>query len=169
MKDAEFIKIIEQYQSMVFAICLQFTRDYQEAENLAQETFLSAYRYIDGCDPANYRPWLGRIAANKARDYLKSAAHRRETAAEVLPPVPSPSPESLYLAEEGREDIRQAVLRLKEPYRSAAVLYFLEEKTYAEIADLLQRNEKTVQTQVLRARKKLQQQLKGGKGNERLF
>ena len=77
MTNAEFTEFVERYQRYVFTICFQLVRDRGEAQNLAQEAFLSAYRHIDSCAPEHYRPWLARIAANKAKDALKSAYHRR--------------------------------------------------------------------------------------------
>lgn len=162
MNNDEFSRLVQQYERLVYTICYQFTHDHQTAEDLAQETFLSAYTHRDSCPPDSYKPWLARIASNKARDHLKSAWHRRVSAAEddalaVLDRSSAqPPPEELAIAREQAERIRGSILALKEPYHQAAVLFFLEEKSITEIAEALRRPPKTVHTQIYRARQLLQ-------------
>lgn len=167
MTNEQFKLIVKQYEKLVFSICLQFTRNYHEAENLTQETFLSAFKYIDGCDSEKYKQWLARIASNKARDWLKSAYIQHvELASEdeetEQRPDTTPLPEDSLLTSEGVEEIKRAVLDLKEPYKKVSVMFFLEEKDYDQISRQLCRPKKTVQTQVLRAKSILQEKLKGG-------
>ena len=71
-----FIRLINQYQNLIFSICLKLTGDYFAAEDLTQETFLSAFKYIDSFDGQSEKAWICRIASNKAIDYLKSAKRR---------------------------------------------------------------------------------------------
>lgn len=77
MNNREFEALVRQYEKLVFTVCYQLVKDYGEAQNLTQETFLSAYQHIDDCLNGNYKPWLIRIASNKAKDFLKSAYHRK--------------------------------------------------------------------------------------------
>lgn len=167
MTNEQFKLIVKQYERLVFSICLQFTRNYHEAENLTQETFISAFKYIDGCDREKYRQWLARIASNKARDWLKSAYNKHsdftnEDNDSILILDSDPLPEDRVLTGEAVEKIRNAVMELKEPYKKVSVMFFLEEKDYDEISKLLCRPKKTVQTQVLRAKSILQEKLRGG-------
>jgi len=164
MRRDNFKSIVSQYEKLVFTICFQLVHDYQEAQNLTQETFLSAYRHLDSCREDNIKPWLARIAANKAKDHLKSAYMRRvrpedDMILEHLIPGRS-DPLDLYLARENRESIVQIIRSLREPYLKVAVLYFLEEKTPYEIAVLLKRPKKTVETQLYRGKILLQNLLK---------
>ena len=77
MRESEFEELMKQYQNLVFTVCYQLVEDYQEAQNLTQETFLAAYRFVDNCEGKHIRPWLCRVAANKAKDFLKSSYRRR--------------------------------------------------------------------------------------------
>ena len=166
MTNEDFKKIVEQYEKLVFTVCYQFTRDYYEAQNLAQETFLSAYSHIDKCDKDKYKPYLTRIAANKAKDHLKSAYMRKvglsgddtafESAAELK------RPEEMLVTKEGIDQIKETIYALKEPYLKVSVMYFLQERTTEEIATVLGRPKKTVQTQILRAKHLLKEKLRGG-------
>ncbi len=157
MKEREFRSIIEKYEKLIFTICFQFVKDYQEAQNLTQETFISAYTHIDSCNIETIKPWLSRIATNKAKDYLKSAYNRRvvlgnDDSEEVSAVSILPLPETLVLAKEGVENIKEYILNMKEPYYKVSVMYFLEEKSIDEISTILKRPKKTVQTQIFRAK-----------------
>ncbi len=157
MKEREFRSIIEKYEKLIFTICFQFVKDYQEAQNLTQETFISAYTHIDSCNIETIKPWLSRIATNKAKDYLKSAYNRRvvlgnDDSEEVSAVSILPLPETLVLAKEGAENIKEYILNMKEPYYKVSVMYFLEEKSIDEISTILKRPKKTVQTQIFRAK-----------------
>ena len=158
MTSDEFSQLVRQYERLVYTICYQFTKDHQLAEDLAQETLLSAKTH--------------RIATNKAKDYLKSAYHRRVSAAEdgEMPAVADvlntmPPPEDITIAKDEAARIRDTILALKEPYHQVAVLFFLEEKSVDEIASALRRPPKTVHTQIYRAKQLLQNAIERGNGH----
>lgn len=173
MTTLQFSKIVKQYQALVYTVCYQLLQDHQLAEDVTQETFLAAYTHMDSCPPERYKPWLIRIASNKATDHLRSAWHRKVTAPgdeglTLLPregPSTAPSPEELTLSESEAEAIREMVQNLKEPYLSVSQLHFLEEKNVDEIALLLRRPKKTVSTQLYRAKLLLQQAIKERSGS----
>ena len=168
MTSDEFSQLVRQYERLVYTICYQFTKDHQLAEDLAQETFLSAYTHRDDCPPGSYKPWLARIATNKAKDYLKSAYHRSivsglQGMVDVLNAMPPP--EDITIAKDEAARIRDTILALKEPYHQVAVLFFLEEKSVDEIASALRRPPKTVHTQIYRAKQLLQNAIERGNGH----
>ena len=118
MTQREFSQFVAQYEKLVFTICYQFVKDYHEAQNLSQETFLSAYRHIDNYQGDNYKPWIARIATNKAKDYLNSAYSRRvtlaadeetsvETIASIRQDDPSEQPDEVYISKESSGTIEQ--------------------------------------------------------------
>ena len=148
MTNAQFAGLVEQYQRLVYTVCYQLVQDHQLAEDLTQDTFVSAFTHMDSCPPEHYKPWLARIAANKARDHLKSAW------------AAPPSPEDLTVTEDEAAAIRQMVRSLKEPYLQVSVMYFLEERSVEEISRALRRPPKTVHTQLFRAKKMLREQIR---------
>ena len=77
MTTLEFSAMVQKYQSLVYTVCHQLVPDAGDAQDLTQETFLAAWRAIDRCPPGFEKQWLARIAANKAKDYLRSAWVRR--------------------------------------------------------------------------------------------
>ena len=167
MTSAEFSGVVRQYQKLVYTICYQLVQDPQTAEDLTQETFLAAYTHIDRCAAEYLKPWLAKIAANKARDHLKSAWNRKvstpgDDALPVLPAGPpggAHDPEALAVSADETQAIRRMVLELKEPYLQVASLYFLQQQTVEEIAQRTQRPPKTVYTQLHRARQLLQKRI----------
>lgn len=168
MTNAQFAGLVEQYQRLVYTVCYQLVQDHQLAEDLTQDTFVSAFTHMDSCPPEHYKPWLARIAANKARDHLKSAWARRVSAPgdDGMPQSPPPGaaappgPEDLTVTEDEAAAIRQMVRSLREPYLQVSVMYFLEERSVEEISRALRRPPKTVHTQLFRAKKMLQQQIR---------
>ena len=158
MNALEFDRLVQKYQSLVYTICRQLVADEGYAQDLTQETFLSAWRSMDRC-PAGYeKQWLARIASNKAKDYLRSAWARRVNTPgdDVLALEGSPpgsEPEAQVLEALGEEELTQRILALREPYKTPCRLMLLEQHTAAEAARLCGRPQKTVEAQVFRAKK----------------
>lgn len=169
MTKEQFSQLVVRYERLVYTICFQLVRDTAVAEDLTQETFLSAYLHRDAMPEGYERQWLARIAANKAKDYLKSAYHRRVQAAEddamaVLAAPPGTGPEDVTIDRDSALRIEHEIRALKEPYHMVSVLYFLEENSIDEIARRLERPPKTVHTQLYRAKQLLKNALERGKG-----
>lgn len=150
--------LLSDYQNLIFSICYQMTQNYFEAEDLAQETFVSAYEHLDSFDGQHEKAWLCRIAMNKCLDFQKK--HRRHAIPQrdevFLSLADGESVENRVLAEEMQTELRRVCESLKPPYKEIAVAYFCQEKSPEEIAGEQNRNLKTVQTQIYRARAKLQ-------------
>ena len=139
------------------------TNDYFTAEDLTQETFLSAYSSLDRFDGRNERAWLSRIATNKCLDHLKSAASRTTPAEDdelEFRAGASPGLEDEYMNTQLGRDVRAACESLREPYRSVAVEYFCEDMPLSQIAERTGEPLKTVQTRAYRAKKMLRENLK---------
>jgi len=128
-----------EHGALVFGLCMRLTRDWFAAEDLAQDTFLSAWQALDRFDGASETAWLSKIATRKCLDHLRSATVRRSRAApdEELLAFPSPSAqqtEDVFFEEHWDGALRGACEALKEPYREAALGYYCEGRTPAEIA-----------------------------------
>ena len=122
----EFSAMVQQYQSLVYTVCHQLVPDVGDAQDLTQETFLAAWRAIDRCPPGFEKQWLARIAANKAKDYLRSAWVRRVNTPgdEVLALEGAPpglEPEQQVLDTLGAEELTRMILDLREPYKNPVV------------------------------------------------
>lgn len=90
LTNASFSQLVVQYERLVYTVCFQLVRDAAAAEDLTQETFLSAYLHRDAIPPGYERQWLCRVATNKAKDYLQSA-YQRHTLLPGEPAAPDPA------------------------------------------------------------------------------
>lgn len=151
--------MIDTYQNLIFSVCIKIARDYFDAQDLAQETFLSAYQHLYTFDRQHEKAWLCRIATNKCLDYLKkSDRHSIPTEAEyfIAQRDRKPSPEENVLETETKQQLYERCNCLKSPYREVAMDYFYKELHPTEIADVTGKKLKTVQTQIYRAKEMLQ-------------
>lgn len=161
--DEYFIKILDEYEKLVFSICYRMTRDYFDAEDLTQETFLALYKALPAFDRQNPKAFVTRIATNKCLDYLKKAERRASaTEEEELAgyPAKGAEPEKILLEKELNQVLYKACRSLKPPYREVAIAYYCRHQTAAQIAELSGKKVKTIQTQILRAKLMLQKYLK---------
>ncbi len=161
MEEGPFSHLVEQYERLVYTVCRQLVRDGAAAEDLTQETFLSAYLHRQSI-PAGYeRQWLARVAANKAKDYLQSAYQRHTVLPgdEGMPPGLAPSAEEIALGRGRAAEIRAAVEAMREPYHLVCRLCLLEEKSPEEAALALGRPVKTIHTQLSRGKRLLREAL----------
>ena len=144
-----------KYQNLIYSICYRLTGDYFDAEDLTQDTFLSAYRHQQEFDGQNEKAWLCRIATNKCIDYLKRAGRRSIPTEELffsaLPDSRS-SPEGETLETEIQNHLYESCCKLSSPYREVALDYYYYELDINEIVQKTGKNKKTLQTQIYRAK-----------------
>lgn len=148
-RNESFTHIVTRYKDRIFRYITSFVYDREEARDLAQETFVKAFRYLASYDPARpFSSWLFRIARNTAIDYIKSVKRRpdrvtvtgelgdgdedRSAAAKPL------SVEERVEKREMNRLILQAVKKLPEVYRSSMMLRYYGNCSYQEIADTLE-------------------------------
>lgn len=154
----QFAVCVTQYQRLIFTICLSFTHNYFDAEDLAQETFLSAFDHLEAFNGGNPKAWLTTIAANKCRDYLKSSARKTGSLSEEELSCLEDggnSPEQELLQKDTANRIHNLCGRLKEPYRTTAMSYFCDNVKLSELSRSTGQNLKTLETQLYRAKKLL--------------
>ncbi len=161
-----FRELVERYQRPVFALILRIVRRPDSAEDLAQETFLKAYRALGGFDPGRkFSSWLFKIAHNAALDELRRQG--TELLSLDAPPGPDEAPvempedpkaENPLARLESREAgraLERAVARLRPQYREVLLLRFAQELSYEEIAEVLGIPLGTVKIHLFRARAEL--------------
>src|SRR5215471_15351775 len=141
------IESMLRHAAWVRRAALRLTRDAHRAEDLAQETWAIALASPPS-SAENERGWLGTVLRNAARSIARGDARRRgrekETARpESVPPAPSMVEEAELAAKLARE-----VQALEEPYRTAIVLVYFEDRSAASIARDLGVADATVRSQV---------------------
>lgn len=164
MTKEQFSALVPQFERLVYTVCFQLVRDAAAAEDLTQDTFLSAYIHRDSMPQGYERQWLARIAANKAKDHLQSAWNRRTVLPgdQELPQGLAPPAEEVALRLSGAAEARTAIEHMKEPYRQVCRMCLLDERSPEEAALALGRPVKTVYTQLSRAKRLLREELERG-------
>lgn len=158
------IDMMDRYKDLVFSICLRLTGDYFAAEDLTQETFLSAYRHLDSFDGKNTKAWLARIAANRAVDHNRALARRdvpSDDDASMDKAAPGGTgPPEVFSAREAVRTVEEACGQLPESMRSDALMYFVDGMSAGEISKRTDVPLKTVQTRIYRAREILRKRIR---------
>jgi RNA polymerase sigma factor (sigma-70 family) len=155
-------RLVVRYRELAVRTAWLVTRSGADAEDAAQEAFVKAYyalpRFRSG---APFRPWLLRIAANEARNRLRSTRRRDALAlrAAADPGDAAPSPEAATLAREDAEVLAAALSRLKERDRLVIAYRYLFELSEAEMAEALDVRPGTVKSRLSRAMTRLRAQL----------
>lgn len=162
IQTAQLERALEKYERLIFSICYRMVGDYFEAQDATQETFLTYYKVLDRFDGQNEKAFLTKIATNKCLDFLKQKRRKEmPSESEVLESRAGTvsSPEERFLEEEVKDELAKACRDLKPPYGQIAYEFYCCDRTAREIAEQKGIKLKTVQTQVLRARKMLQKKL----------
>ncbi|WP_024865179.1 RNA polymerase sigma factor [Butyrivibrio sp. FCS014] len=160
----KLIELMSTYKNLVFSVCLKLTGDYFAAEDITQETFISAYEHINEFDGSSEKAWLCRIASNKCIDYMRAAERRAvATSNDELPQGEALSrdgPLEQYVTADIMEAFRNSCDGLSEPYRTPAKLHFEEGLTAKEISMRIGVPLKTVQSHIYRAREMLKKTIR---------
>jgi RNA polymerase sigma-70 factor (ECF subfamily) len=166
-----FDQLVLRYQHKVLKLVMRYMRNHAEAEDIAQEAFLKAYRAIHSFrgDSAFYT-WIYRIAINTAKNALVAAKRRPlDYDLDLQDPEQNErngrlrdeaTPESLLLTEEIRETVDAAIGALPEDLRRAVVLREYEGLSYEEIAAVMGCPVGTVRSRIFRAREAIDRQLR---------
>lgn len=166
-----FNLLVLKYQHRVLKLVGRFVNDAAEAEDVAQEAFLKAYRALASFrgDSAFYT-WLYRIAINTAKNALVSQRRRPvDFDLDLQDPdqydrqaklKEADTPEGVLLTDEIRTVVEEAMEQLPEDLRTAIVLRELEGLSYEEIAEAMDCPVGTVRSRIFRAREAIDKKLK---------
>ena len=161
-----FNMIVDRYQSHVYNLAARILGDRTAAEDIAQETFISAYRAIGRFRGGSLRSWLLRISSNLCYDYLRASRRRPEQSLDqsMLNPsfsVPSgeDSPEQMALRGELRDHIQRAILSLPEDQRAILVMVDVQGLSYAEAGEAAGVSIGTIKSRMSRARSRVRNSL----------
>ena len=162
----DFAELVRRHQSHVFAILFRYERDHQRLEDLAQETFLKAWRGLGQFDGrAPFQHWLSRIAVHVALDHVRRRQRRRNEVA--LPELGEDALEWLHVDDgqnelqtnQAREILAVAMRELSPAERIVITLQELEGRSVKEISALTGSSRVAVRVRAMRARTKLKKAL----------
>lgn len=153
MDAKEYERLSMSYLDCIYRIALNGCKNHADAEDIVQNTFLKLLEYehnFASDEQAKY--WLIRVAINECNSLWRTPWKKRTSSLEDLEQEPS------FSAPE-KSDLYYAVMELPMKYRQIVHLYYFEDYSVKEIADIMKLSETAVQTRLLRARQKLKENL----------
>jgi RNA polymerase sigma-70 factor, ECF subfamily len=156
---ARLSDLFEQHGRMVYGVCRLLLRDADEAEDAAQQVFLSAYRsLLGGTEPQDPAAWLGTIARNESRARIRAGMERSLALVEQDAPTADAALVAAQRAE--IEALCGALAELPQQQREAIVLREFYGLSYDEVRAALGVTDAAVESLIFRARKRLQEELR---------
>ncbi len=152
-----FAELVQRHQDWVFQLAYRFSRDRQDAEELAQEIFFRAWRRAAGFrGEAAFSTWLYRLAVNVCLNYRQKAKScPAPLSLESEPQAAQPEAGEALVAGEREARLRQAMDALPRRQRLALVLAGFEGRSYEEIAAAMAVSVASVESLLFRARRNL--------------
>ncbi len=154
-----FDRLVERYQRGIYRLCYRYVNQHEDANDLAQEAFLKAWRAIGRFrGDSSFATWLYRIAVNAC---LNHRASRRPIAQELPEALPDPGKgaEERVLHDDEAERVRQAVSRLPDKQRATLILKVYHELSHEEVAEILGSTVGTVKSNLFHALANLRRRL----------
>ena len=162
---AAFAELIRKHQRMIHSLTYRMTGSLADAEDLAQETFINAYRQIGSYrGSSKFSTWLYRIAINACLTWRQRETRRVEAAANwaVTNAAQLAAGEGPETGNGCGERMHEALLKLPAKQRAAVMLTLYDGLNHAEAAEVLSCSETTVSWRVFAARRKLKRWLAAG-------
>ncbi|MBN2621544.1 RNA polymerase sigma factor [candidate division WOR-3 bacterium] len=158
---APYDELVRRHQIKIHDLCYKMLRNYDDARDMAQETFLKAYRKINKFKgKAKFSTWLYRIAVNNCLNYIKKQRPTEELFEEITS-TGKDDPVQIFKGKRFREKITAAVAKLPEVQKAVFTLRTLEDLSYQEVSDILKKPVSTVKVNHHLAVKNLRNYLKG--------
>jgi len=164
--------LVSKYQRKLVRLLSRLVRDPAEVEDVAQETFIKAYRALPGFrGESAFYTWLYRIGINAAKNYLAAKGRRTPTTAEFDSEEAegfddgdqlrdNNSPERILMSKQIADTVNSAMDRLPEDLRNAISLREIDGMSYEEIAEIMDCPIGTVRSRIFRAREAIAEKLK---------
>ena len=163
-----FTELVRRFQEKIYHTILSLTKNQQDAYDLAQETFMHAYKSLRNFKQrSTFYTWIYRIALNLTLNFLKRRKRdkKREVQLEdysldVKSAAPTLYPEGYSMKKELSEKLNEAIDSLPLAYRVSFVLVVSQGLTHTQAANVLRCSENTISWRMHKARKMLQQKLR---------
>src|ERR1700722_9513890 len=158
-----FGQIIRKYQAMVSGLVYAACGDLHRSEDIAQETFISAWKSLSGlCDASKLPGWLCQIARRRLADVSRKAPHKEIPFSQAFAAGQEPAaPVDDALKAEESELLWHTLSRIPQPYRETLVLFYRQEQSTAQVAAAMETTEVTVRQRLTRGRQMLREEVAG--------
>ena len=156
-------EIYDRHRHLVFRTALAICNDPEAAADLLQDVFLRLHRFAARVDPERpLEPWLYRVTANQTYTWVKRHqrwSHPLEEIAEWLSSGVKHSPQYITEQDDESKRIQAAIAKLSLPHRVVVVMYYINDLSLNEIAEILEIPEGTVKSRLHYGRRALRNQL----------
>ena len=161
-------ELVQRYQERIYATVYHMTSNHEDANDLAQETFIKAYQALRSFKGgSSFYTWIYRIAVNKTINFLKQRRHKghmslneldfnAENDPDLVALVSDKTPQRDAGLNELKEKLNEAMRRLSEPHRLVVTLHDVQGLAHEEIAEIMECNIGTVRSRLFYARQQLQ-------------
>jgi RNA polymerase sigma-70 factor (ECF subfamily) len=173
-----FNQLVVRHEAAVFSVCMRLLRDVAQAEDAAQDTFIRAWGAVGSFRGGLVRPWLLRIATNRAYDILRSRSRRPTWSLDAEPFEVQPewtsqasdeAPETFAARSELASVLERALGELPEDQRVAILMSDVQGYGYDDIAQLTGVAVGTVKSRISRGRSALRRLLRDSTEHRELF
>jgi len=165
---AAYDELIQMYQERIYATIYHMTANHEDANDLAQDTFIKAYQALRSFKGgSSFYTWIYRIAVNKTINFLKQRRHKghlslneldfhAENDPDLIALISDKTPQREVGLKELKEKLNMAMQRLSEPHRLVVTLHDVQGLAHEEIAEIMECNIGTVRSRLFYARQQLQ-------------
>jgi len=161
-------ELVQRYQERIYATIYHMTSNHEDANDLAQETFIKAFQALRSFKGgSSFYTWVYRIAVNKTINFLKQRRHKghmslneldfnAENDPDLVALVSDKTPQRDAGLNELKKKLNEAMQRLSEPHRLVVTLHDVQGLPHEEIAEIMECNIGTVRSRLFYARQQLQ-------------
>jgi RNA polymerase sigma-70 factor (ECF subfamily) len=161
-------ELVRRYQERIYATIYHMTSNHEDANDLAQESFIKAYTALKSFKGgSSFYTWLYRIAVNKTINFLKQRRNKHhlslndmdfnaEHDPDLMALISDKTPQRDINLSELQKKLNEALLKLSEPHRMVVVLHDVQGVSHEEIAEIVGCNIGTVRSRLFYARQQLQ-------------
>lgn len=151
-------ELYERFYPTLMPVCLRYAKDEHEAKDLLHEGFIKAFRYIDKYNPGtSLEAWMRRVMVNNCIDHYRK--QHKYKVQDLDTAYNLKNGDASVLEDLSANEIVKAIQNLPSTYRSVFNMYIVEGFNHKEIAEKLQISESTSRSNLVKARKKLQEVL----------
>lgn len=151
MKEKSIEKVVRQYADMVYRIAFMMVKNKDDAEDIFQEVFIKLLtgntKFIS---EEHRKAWIIKVTKNKCLDFLKKSCNKNKAELD----------ENIKTEEKNNYGVLDEVNKLPEKYKIVIYLFYYEGYKISEISEILELNESTVKSQLVKARELLKESLK---------
>lgn len=168
-----FVELMRRYKQPIITFVYRFLGNYEDACDIAQETFVRLYRFANSYQgEVKFSTWLYTIAGNLARTELKKYRRKYGTSMQQAFGIGEDAetwdvPDETYRPDDRvdtntiTQEVQKALMRVSPSYREMVILRDVQQMSYEEIAEITKTELGTVKSRINRGRAQLQEQLKG--------